>query len=440
MKKILSFALSLGAFFSGFALTASADAEAELPFELTAPENVSVAYLNGDDSPNTCEIHYSQNTSMSEWSSRLADPDSYNDAVKELNDMGYDSLWITAQIDWSIDSEEDWHVNEYWLTEGYDENYVQKLGEWAFISQNYGPEIAMDEWIFRFMGNINDPEDRTWYGDHTDADYDGWKDVLKEDQYAVVDDGEGGSYAKIDLTSHTVYTRVRWLVSVYPLEGELFRVASDWSETAAVGKEGTQVEALKEGDIAPPKISGLKYTDEEFNGYPVISVKLDVDDTLSSQLAQVSGTSGTIWYECEARVQGSEEWVALQGDLAIRSGEMKIDLQALAETAGEVAKGTPIEFRARYYCTQSGQEEFYTDYSEILTFEAQQMEAAPVENISEEEAANEETVEAEAAITPSAAETEGKKSAFPWWIIVLIILMIVMLMIIIKLKKKKPRR
>ena len=183
-------------------------------------------YLDGRDSDNTIEIHYSQNNSMSEWTKRRETD--FDAVMKEIGDLGYSDMWIQTQIDWSIDSQDDWHVNDYWLTDGYDKDYHMRLGDWAYISQSYSSETAMSEWIFRSMGNIDDKEDGVWYGRHSDSeDYDGWKDVLKEDQYDVVK-GDGESHAKIDLTKHTIYTRVRWLVIARTEEKDI-PVVSDWS-------------------------------------------------------------------------------------------------------------------------------------------------------------------------------------------------------------------
>ena len=186
MKKLLS-VIAVG--FTALAcipFTASADNEenVKLPFEVTPPENVTLTYLDKRDSLNTCEIHYSQNNSMSEWSSRKTD--AYDEVMAELEKEGYGDIWIDTQIDWSLDSQDDWKCNDYWLTGGYDKDYVQHLGDWAYISEAYSPETAMDEWIFRYMGNIDDPEDFRWYGRHQDGDdYDGWGDVLKEGQYKI---------------------------------------------------------------------------------------------------------------------------------------------------------------------------------------------------------------------------------------------------------------
>ena len=128
---------------AAFSLPVNAAPEQKLPFELTAPKNVTLTYLNANDSLNTCEIHYSQNNSMSEWSTKLANPETHDAAVEKLGKLGIDDMWIQAQIDWSIDTQDDWHYNKYWNTEGYDENFVPRLGEWAYISETYSEDTAM---------------------------------------------------------------------------------------------------------------------------------------------------------------------------------------------------------------------------------------------------------------------------------------------------------
>lgn len=403
MKNVLSLLAACTTAIACIPFTVSADNAdgKKFPFELTAPENVSIIYLDGDDSLNTFEIHYSQNNSMSEWSTRKAEPETYGTVVAELNEMGYDDLWIETQIDWSIDSQDDWKCNEYWITDGYDENFVQHLGEWAYTSQSYSPEISMSEWLFRYMGNADDPEDSRWYGRHQDSDdYNGWKDVLREDQYELVDTGDEKN-AKIDLEGHTIYTRVRWLVTCRPLEGEDIKVTSDWSEIAAVGKDAETFEPLKNGDIAPPVISDLRYMEQDFNGFPVISIKLDVIPELAKQISQVKGTKGDVRLCVEARVQGTENWIELQGDSWIKSGELTYALQNIAEAEKKVEKDTPIELRARYLCMQEDQEDFYSDYSNILTFGSLDMEVTTAEVV--------DTVGAIDTTTAAVTTTEKKK-------------------------------
>ena len=202
-KKLISLAAAAVMSLAAVPLSASAQQENAVPFEITRPENVSMIQLGENDSENTIEIHYSQSNAMSEWSSRKESD--YDNWLKEINDLGFDDVWITTQIDWSIDSQDDWKADEYWITDGYDKDFHQHLGEWAYTAQSYSAETTMSEWIFRYMGNIDDPEDTRWYGHHEGSDdYKGWGDVLKPDQYTKVKN-EDETNAKLDLET-TPYT------------------------------------------------------------------------------------------------------------------------------------------------------------------------------------------------------------------------------------------
>lgn len=382
-KRIISLAAAAALAVSALSLSAFAESQGtdpKLPFELSAPTNVSLTYLDGNDSYNTCEIAYSQNNSMSQWATRNGDPDEHDKVIEELNAMGYDGVWVNAQVDWSIDSQDDWKCNEYWLTDGYDADYKQHLGDWAYTSMDYSAETTNSAWIFRGMGNANDPEDRTWHGHHADGeDFDGWKDVLKEDQYTLIANDDGEKYAKIDLNKHTIYTRVRWRVTVRPLEGDDTYVVSDWSDIAAVGKDAVKIDPIKPDELDKPEISDLHYTDKDFNNYPVIAFKLAVSDKLKEQLTRASGTRGAIWLEVEAKIEGSE-WVGLQGDWVIKAGDMEMGLQNLMEKTGSIKKGTPIKLRARYWCSQVGvEQDFYTQWTTI-SFAAETVDRIAGEN------------------------------------------------------------
>lgn len=425
MKKLFTAAAALLFLLPAYSIPASA--EKALPFELTPPQNVSVVYLNGNDSPNTCEIHYSQNPSMSEWSSKKNSD--YEAAIATLNEMGYDDLWITAQIDWSMDTQDDWHYNKFWDTGGYDEEYRLRVGDWAYVNSSYSDELTMSEWIFRYMGNTDDPNDFIWngYRDEGGDNYTGWKDVLKKDQYEVIS-GESGSYAKIDFTKHTIYTRVRFLVTVRDLEsGKDTRQASEWSETAAVGKEAPAAEILKAGDIAAPVIKDLHYTQDTFNGYPVIGFRLEVDDTLAAQAAQASGTQGGVSLEVEAAVEGSDDWIVLQGDWVVKAGEMTAALQNLAEAKGKIKQDTPLMLRARYRCAQPEQEVFYSDYSVIQTFAAEAMEPGMAEQYYD-------------SIPPDEIIGQGEKTPHRMlWLLLLLIAILIVTAVVIVIKKRKKQ-
>ena len=433
-KKIIS--LLSAAVFAIPVFQFTVNADAQLPFTLTAPEHIAITYLNGNDSLTTCQLTWSQNPSMSEWSSRMANGETHDDTVKELEAMGYSELSYTAQMDWSIDSTEDWHYNAYWDTDGQDSNYVQHLGEWAYTYFLQGTDITNDGWVFRNMGDISDPDDITWYGCHNEGnDYLGWKDVLKEGQYIVVDTEDGGKHAQFDLVNHTVNVRMRWLVTATKLEpaadgsADQVKIGSDWSQIASLGKGAAPSVSLNASDIAAPVIRDLHYTAGEFNGFPLIAFYLDVPDALSNALVKAQANGGGITLRTEARVPDGE-WVELQGDWTVKSGEIETKLQMLGESAKTVAKGTPIELRCRYDCEPGGEAAaFSTEFSNVLTVSAEAMqvgsETAPVE-----------TVGAASTTKPATAPSTQQKALGWLWILLLIIAVIVLLIIIFLLTRR----
>ena len=320
MKKLLSFILTLSMMLGMFSGLAFADNEnVWLPFELSAPTNVSIVHMDeGADNDNTCQVAWSKNDSMGDWFHRNGDPDTHDAVFKEIEDHGYTDLWVNVQMDWSVDNQTDWHYNKYWDTDGYDEDGIQHLGEWAYLSFLEGDEQVSTEWVFRFMGNIDEPTDTRWYGDHENADYDGWKDVLPEGSYKIKKDDDV-SQAAFDYENHTIYVRMRYLVTIRTEEEgrEEFTVSSGWSEIASVGKEGEKNEPVKNGDIAAPIISDLRMTDKEFNTFPVVAFKIVIPEeltTLNTKLQSDFSKGGEINIVVEARVQGKSEWTELQGD------------------------------------------------------------------------------------------------------------------------------
>lgn len=356
-----------------FRVSVSAAPDAGLPFTLTAPEHVAITYLNGTDSLNTCHIVWSQNDSMCKWASRVSDPATHEETENELAALGYDSLSYTAQIDWSIDSTEDWHYNAYWDTDGYDSNYVQHLGEWAYTDFMPSDGIFNEGLVFSDLGSLDDPGDAAWNGRHEDGDdYTGWKDVLKEGQYSIVDTVDGGRQVKLDFDNHTVNVRMRWLVTAHkagePADGNSgeIRIGSDWSQIVSVGKDAPPAVSVKAGDIAAPVIRDLQYPDEDAGMYSVLWFQLDVPDSLTNTMINLAAGDGTISLYTEGRVAGGE-WVELQDAWPQSTGVNKVYLQDLAREQA-VPKDTTIELRCRYgYSLNPETEMLYSDYSNVLS-------------------------------------------------------------------------
>ncbi len=332
------------------------------------------------------------------------------------------------------------------------------------------PVTVNSSWIMRSLTTINnDPtysdeekkQANEWFfgNDHIP----GLNNQLKDDQYTLVEaDPDNHDQAIfIDWTQHTAYARVRWAVVLSPKDKNSFPVFSDWSETAVFGKDATPFVPLTKESLDAPVISNLRYYPEEFNGYPQIACTLTVPDELNKNLTEISSGGGEIRIEWEARIPGGE-WIGQQGDGTITAGENVVSLIFLAESiirensengisTPEVvlAEGSPIELRARYWCNQyesyTGDYigEFWSDYSEVLTFGAQEM------SHTEESVAESSKDETESSkITESPKDKESKCPLCGFcpqplglcifiWILIIVVLIVVVVVVVILVKKNK---
>ncbi len=195
-------------------------------------------------------------------------------------------------------------------------------------------------------------------------------------------------------------------------------------------------------------IKDLKKTDEEFNTFPVVAFTLDVPEELTAALTKLSAdytNGGTIVLETYARVKDKPDWVELQGDFTIKTGEIRIALQNLAQEEGNVSKDTPIELRCTYRCSQGNTDDFWSDYSEIITFNSDEMAVKSEAEVSGNETADESKVQssAEASVQESSAAPAAADSvsSFPVWIIIIIavVLIIIIIIIIVIVSKNKKK-
>ena len=351
----------------------------ELPFELTAPEAV-YASLSDTEIGNTVQLAWAKNNSMSEWATRDADPETHDALIEEFNDLGFSELWFQSQMDFSVDDTEHWQWSEetdyYWLHDGYDEEYTPRLGDWAYLGLEGSNEKINEAWVFRWFGYIKDTsspksKDPLWYGTKT---YKGWKDVLPEGTYTVKKDSDKNQYAVFDWEGHKIYVRMRYFVTYSLMDDpdEIGRqtLASDWTEPVLVQ---TSFEPMTKEELTAPDIKDLKMCeDEEFNDYPVFSVMLNVPQELADAIARVASNyeyGGLTTLQIQARVKNNEEWVDLQGDIWINTGEMKFAMQNLYE-AQQVPLNMPIQVRMRYVTSQSDDfgGEVTSDWSRTLEF------------------------------------------------------------------------
>lgn len=372
MKKLLSllvvFALLL-AFAPAFA--AESASGGELPFDLVPPAYVTANWLEGNDSPTTTAISYSLSPEMTDFFKRVEEAH-LDGTIEELYaQYGITELSMTTQVDWALDDVNDsvsgWHYTKYWdgYTDaygfGYDEEGRYRASSWDAVDYWIGnaTDVVNDHWIIRGVSEdeLNgDPETLT----------PGVKDQLKPEQYTYGEDG-----LVIDFNEHTMYFRMRFVVTTFSenVEGPSYYY-SDWSNVASIGKDAEAFEPLTKEDIPAPVISGLRRTDKEFNGNPVVAFTLTVPDALAENASKVAAQGGGISIQTEARVKGDEEWILMPNtDWTIKGGEMECSLAPLANDAHpRIDEDTEIELRCRYVCSQPELDDIFSDYSQVIAF------------------------------------------------------------------------
>ncbi len=440
----------------------------KLPFELTAPENVAVSWMEGNDSENTCTMSYSMNDSMNEWMVKMADPNSHDEMCEKLvNEYKMSDLWVEYQVDWAIDDPENgWHYNEYWDNKGLDKDYHSHVGEWDYIDLGIGStDKVNDVWLFRGRAINIDPDDdeevkksenEWWFGNEFIP---GLKNQLKEDQYTLVEnEDKTEQYVKIDFARHTVYVRARYVATVRTDDADDVFIFSDWSNIASCGKDEEKYEPLTKDTLKAPDISDIAYYKDDFNGWPQITCKLVVPEDLTTALTKMQAVGGYMSIEWEARVPDGK-WVGLQGDWTLKTGDLIIALQNLGEALSEgtdsetktvLEKGSPVELRARYFCKQyeklNGEEleDLYSDYT-VLTFGTEELVKPEQEPVKEEEPAKEEEPQKEEKKVEKKEKEEDDKCGlcgfcpqplgiciFIW--IAIIIAIVIIVIVVLKLK------
>ncbi len=337
--------------------------EPRLPFELKAPTGAALIPVQNTPD-NACSIIYGMDGALVEFLEK-----SEGEIADIFSRLGYDGFTIAAQMDWSIDSESDWHENEYWLSEGLDENGELRVGEWAYLELPAEPQSINAGWVFGYLGNPDDSLDIDWYGTDTAQ---GWNAMLSEGQYIPV---EGSPGVCLDLEQHTVYARVRWIVRMIEnVDDDTFihSIVSDWSPIASIGRDADAYTPYTAETMPVPDISELAVSAEKLNGIPVVSFVLNVPDKLANDFAVIDYAGGSVVLTAEARV-GDGEWKSVQLEkLWVENGRLNAYLVNEPKDA-VISKDMQVELRAGYSVRQFDPEtmefinEFDTPYSNAIS-------------------------------------------------------------------------
>ncbi|MCR4661027.1 MAG: hypothetical protein K5765_03370 [Clostridia bacterium] len=363
--------VTLGLYFAAVSpITASANAA--LPFTLTAPSNVVLTKENIADSSTTLGMAYSMSNEINEF---FVAYDESGDSASYLASQGitaYDEIFMGIQIDWALDDVNDeisgWHYNEFWDDAplgslGQDEDGKYQCSEWDVVDCGVpdAKQIVNDIWLYRGM-NIGQ-----WQGDESRV---GVSEQLRPSQYTVIINNEDEDVdLSINWNEHTMYSRIRFVITTFNNDTFVREYTfSDWSTIVAYGKDAANLEPLTPEDVPAPVITGLRLTDEIFNDNPVVAFTLTVPEEITSAKSRIAAKNDTLRIEVEARRKGTTEWKDLHLADDITTGEHKAYLVYLVEPGQTFPAGTEIEMRARYYCAQSEQEDFYSSYSKTIGF------------------------------------------------------------------------
>ena len=349
--------------------------QVDLPFEITAPQNVTLAYTEETASwGNTAHgISYTVPNDLNQFLIGLEEAE---DQEAYLAQYGLYEILVTIQMDWALDDVNDpvsgWHYNKYWdfnkygFAFGQDDEGRYHCSDWDITETGLGNNDSVQNfWVFPDV-----PNDERWNGNPENG-WIGVKEQLNPDQYEYQINSDSEGTLRIDFTKHTMYARMRFVFWGTKLDGEdreLFAY-SDWSNIASSGKDGEKFELPT--TLPKPDISNLYLTDEEFNDNPVAAFTLTVPDELAKIASGIEARNGVVRIETQARVKGDAEWTGMANtDFEIKTGEMKCALLHLVnDSRPTIPRDTEIEVRCRYWASCTGMEEdLEGPWSEVLSF------------------------------------------------------------------------
>lgn len=267
--------------------------------------------------------------------------------IREQNNLDY--LDFYAQIDWSIDSKDDWKYHPNWdvLTTSVGDNL-----EGEYVNKSVSSDTT-ERILILDMNYKPNPNSYKWKGLST---------FLKEDQYYIDNNGE----VDIDWTQHTIYVRVRFVIYYKPKGGDKQYLISDWSSVAAYGKDYKPFEVPDK--LETPIISDLKLTDRIVNGGPVVAFTLDNPQSVKTASVGAKSLMDYIIVAAEVSIGGGEWKEVHLSDRDISDGNLYAELARVAE---KVTEDTHVKLRARYqYHNRIGTLILTSDWSNVIEFGA----------------------------------------------------------------------
>jgi len=261
------------------------------------------------------------------------------------NQYGMSYLNFFVQIDWSIDSKDDWTYHPNW-------DVMDSSAGGYFEGKYFNKELSSDtteRMIILSQNYKPDPKDLRWQQLSTH---------LKEEHYSIDERGE----FYIDWTKHTIYVRARFVIAYRPDGGNTQYLISDWSPIAAYGKD------YKPFEIPKSLEAPVKLTDRQVNGGPVVAFNLKNPLSIKEASAGAKSLLDYIIVVAEVSIGGSEWKQVNLSDRDITDGEFYAELARVAE---KVSEDTHVKLRTRYqYHKGNGTLVLASDWSNVIEFGA----------------------------------------------------------------------
>jgi len=337
-KRLFSLGL---AFLICFALLPGTVQAAEpFPTVLEAPDNVLLGQAP-EDHGGYINVSFNKSPELSAM---------IDEGRAVLERYGLDYINYYVQIDWFIDSKDDWKYHPNW-----DELKTHTGDAWfegEYVRKTLNSDTTQREMIFYFSLKA-DPNSSAWKE---------WLTHLKEGQYYVNQYGN----PRIDWKQHTLYVRTRFVIAYRPSGGSDLYLISDWSLIAAYGKDYKLFEIPK--SLEAPTISDLKLTNRQVNGGPVVAFNLTNPQSVKEASAGAKSLMDYIVVVAEVSIGGGEWKQVNLSDRDITDGYLYAELARVAES---VSEDTHVKLRARYqYHKGNGTLVLASDWSNVVEFGA----------------------------------------------------------------------
>ncbi len=326
MKKLLSILLVLTMCLSVMTFTAVA---AEMPTTIEAPSSIvlSETVLNGP----CLQVTFNKGADLSEMIS-------LGTAAREK--YGLEHIAYFMQIDWSLDSQDDWKYHENW------------------DRRERGNAGAEGEYVNEALYE-NTTENRKIL--QTTYRADKWLTELDEGQYTLNEKGA----PVIDYQQHTVYVRARFGIQYRPAGGTATFMFSDWSPVAGYGKDYKPFEVPT--SLETPVISDLQLT-ETFEGDPLATFHLTNPQSVKDNSVGAQSIGDELYLRTEVSIGGGA-WTYVQlSNRSISDGQINAILTSAADV---VTEDTYVKLRVRYeYHKRGGALLLASDWSNVIEFGA----------------------------------------------------------------------